>query len=62
MMNTENGFDFAPLAIGAMRLGSWGAQMNTAQLTAFIEGCLELGLTDFDHADIYGGYSTESGF
>ena len=61
-MRTEDTFEFAPLSIGAMRLGSWGAQMNTSQLTEFIEGCLELGLTDFDHADIYGGYSTEHDF
>ena len=61
-MNTKETFDFAPIAIGVMRLGTWGANMSTAELTAFIEGCLELGLNDFDHADIYGGYSTESDF
>ncbi|MEL6389593.1 MAG: aldo/keto reductase [Bacteroidota bacterium] len=48
--------------IGAMRLGEWGAQMTTAELEAFIEGCLELGINDFDHADIYGHYSTEEDF
>jgi predicted oxidoreductase len=50
------------LAIGCMRLGSWGAAMNTADLRTFVDGCLELGLTLFDHADLYGHYSTEADF
>lgn len=45
-----------------MRLGSWGAALNTPGLQAFVEGCLECGLTLFDHADIYGHYSTEQDF
>jgi len=53
---------FSPFIVGTMRLGKWGAQMTTAQLEAFVEGCLELGLNDFDHADIYGHYSTEADF
>jgi len=61
-MQYKNTFDFAPLAVGTMRLGDWGAKMNTSQIESFIEGCLELGLTDFDHADIYGGYTTEADF
>lgn len=28
----------------------------------WIEACLELGITSFDHADIYGGYTVESMF
>ena len=53
---------FSPIIIGAMRLGKWGAQMTTAQLEKFVEGCLELGLNDFDHADIYGHFTTEEDF
>ncbi len=53
---------FSPLIIGTMRLGKWGAQMTTEQLAAFVEGCLELGITSFDHADIYGDYTTETDF
>ncbi len=53
---------FSPFVIGTMRLGAWGAQMNTTQLEAFVEGCLDLGLNDFDHADIYGHYTTEAEF
>lgn len=45
-----------------MRLGVWGAKMNTKELEAFVEECLSLGLKDFDHADIYGHYTTEEDF
>ena len=54
--------EFSPLIVGTMRLGQWGAQMNTRQYEQFIDQCLELGLTDFDHADIYGDYTTEREF
>lgn len=52
----------APLTIGAMRLGAWGAQMNAKEMRSFVEGCLDLGCTTFDHADIYGSYTTEADF
>lgn len=42
---------------GAWRLAEWG--WSIAQRQAWIEGCLALGLTSFDHADIYGDYQTE---
>jgi len=48
--------------VGTMRLGSWGAKFNTKQMQEFVEQCLELGINDFDHADIYGHYTTEADF
>lgn len=45
-----------------MRLGKWGVGMTKSEYHAFIEGCIELELTDFDHADIYGDYTTEKEF
>ncbi|MEM8847074.1 MAG: aldo/keto reductase [Bacteroidota bacterium] len=54
--------NISPLIIGTMRLGTWGSQLSTSEYEKFIEGCLELGLKDFDHADIYGHYTTEEGF
>lgn len=53
---------FSPLIVGTMRLGAWGANYNTNQYETFIEGCINLGLTDMDHADIYGHYTTEKEF
>lgn len=45
-----------------MRLGSWGVNFTTSQWLEYIEGCLESGFHEFDHADIYGGYTTEADF
>ncbi|MEM6966210.1 MAG: aldo/keto reductase [Bacteroidota bacterium] len=53
---------FSPLIVGCMRLGTWGVNMTTKALEAFVEECLALGLNDFDHADIYGHYTTEEAF
>jgi predicted oxidoreductase len=36
--------------------------MTPQQRLAFIEQCIELGVTSFDHADIYGGYGVEGLF
>ncbi|WP_435623623.1 aldo/keto reductase [Flagellimonas sp.] len=54
--------NISPLIIGTMRLGTWGSQLSTSEYEKFIEGCMELGLIDFDHADIYGHYTTEEDF
>lgn len=53
---------FSPLIIGTMRWGAWGANMETAAIEKLIDHCLELGLNDFDHADIYGHYTEEANF
>lgn len=45
-----------------MNWGVWQANYTTAQMAALIEDCLECGITTFDHADIYGGYTTEAEF
>ncbi len=45
-----------------MRLGTWGANLNTKDLERYIDACLDLGLNDFDHADIYGDYTEEAHF
>ena len=45
-----------------MRLGKWGKGFDTQAYKNFIHGCLDLGLSTFDHADIYGNYTTEAEF
>ena len=45
-----------------MRLGSWGVDLSSADLESFIDGCVDMGLVDFDHADIYGHYTEEGRF
>lgn len=36
--------------------------MSKSALKSFIHGCIDLGYRHFDHADIYGGYTTEAAF
>ncbi|MCB0496000.1 MAG: aldo/keto reductase [Cyclobacteriaceae bacterium] len=50
------------IIIGAMRLGSWGAHLSKNDFNLFVNGCLDMGLTAFDHADIYGDYTSEAQF
>ena len=50
------------LIVGLMRWGDWGAQFNTSQMSKQIRACTDLGLFCFDHADIYGHYTTEEAF
>ena len=51
----------SPIA-GCMRWGVWGANFSTAQYRQMIEACLQYGINVFDHADIYGDYTTEAEF
>lgn len=55
-------YKIAPFMIGTMRMGKWGTNMNESEIEKFIEGCIALDLIDFDHADIYGSYTTEADF
>ena len=62
MKNNNNIIDFSPIIIGTMRLGNWGSNLSTNDLEKFIDGCIDLGFNDFDHADIYGHYTEEERF
>jgi predicted oxidoreductase len=48
--------------VGCMRWGTWGANFSTNQYQQIIEQSIEIGLDEFDHADIYGDYTTEAEF
>jgi len=45
-----------------MRWGKWGAGFTTTEYLMIIEECLHNGITSFDHANIYGDYTTEAEF
>ena len=45
-----------------MSWGVWGKNLNTRQMAELIENTVEIGINSFDHADIYGGYTTEASF
>ena len=50
----------SPIIAGTWRLHQWG--LDRAGLRHWIEQALEIGVTSFDHADIYGGYTVEALF
>ena len=54
------GPDFSRIAFGCWRLMEWG--LDARGLRALVEACLDLGITTFDHADIYGSYQCEQRF
>jgi predicted oxidoreductase len=50
----------SPIVAGAWRMADWG--WSAQERLRWIEQCVELGVTSFDHADIYGGYRVEALF
>lgn len=54
------GFEGSRIAQGFWRCHEWG--MCPRERLSFIEACLDMGVTTFDHADIYGEYQCESLF
>lgn len=53
--------EFSRLVYGAWRLAD-DADRSKANVQAKIEACLDVGMTTFDHADIYGDYECETLF
>jgi predicted oxidoreductase len=56
----EGGPELSRVVAGMWRMNEWG--MSVEERVAFIEQCLALGVTSFDHADIYGDYGVEGVF
>jgi predicted oxidoreductase len=54
------GPQLSAIVAGAWRMAEWG--WNAQQRLRWINECVEMGVTSFDHADIYGGYSVEALF
>ena len=50
------------IIIGTMRWGIWGADHSKKQVQELIQTSVEQNLFTFDHADIYGDYTTEKLF
>lgn len=55
-----NTFRLSPIVAGLWRITEW--QLGVQERVRWIEQALELGITSFDHADIYGDYRAESLF
>ena len=52
----------SPIIAGVMNWGLWDKNLNTREMNHLIHLFYENGITSFDHADIYGGYTTETAF
>ena len=52
----------SPVVAGVMNWGIWDKNLNTKEMENMINVCLENKITTFDHADIYGDYTTEADF
>ena len=54
--------DFSAIIAGTMSWGKWGKNLDKLQMSKMIQHCVGNRITTFDHADIYGGYTTEYEF
>lgn len=54
---SAHGGELSAIIAGAWRMTEWS--WTVGERLRWIEQCLELGVTTFDHADIYGDYSVE---
>ena len=52
----------SPIIAGTMNWGIWDKKLNTIEMAHIIKVCVENKITTFDHADIYGNYTTEADF
>lgn len=53
---------YSKIIAGTMTWGEWGKNYSTKEMVALMNHCLEIGITTFDHADIYGDYTNEEAF
>lgn len=52
----------SPIIAGTMNWGIWDKKLSTQEMVHLINICIENKISTFDHADIYGGYTTEAEF
>ncbi|CAZ95550.1 aldo/keto reductase [Zobellia galactanivorans] len=53
---------YSKVIAGTMTWGSWGKGFSKSEMIEVMNHCVNVGITTFDHADIYGGYTTEEDF
>ncbi len=52
----------SPIISGTMNWGVWDKNLTSKEMENMIQICIENKITTFDHADIYGDYTTEADF
>jgi predicted oxidoreductase len=60
-MNTKK-TKLSPIIAGTMNWGEWDKNLSVQEMNHLMHICVENKITSFDHADIYGGYTTEKQF
>jgi len=59
-MNSEN--KLSKIIAGTMSWGIWDKNLSSTEMAHLMNLFVENQITSFDHADIYGGYTTEAAF
>ncbi len=59
---SKEGPSLSPIVLGVMKWGQWGKNYGAQEMLKLIEESMALGISTFDHADIYGHYTTEAEF
>lgn len=54
--------DLSNIIAGTMNWGVWDKNLSISEIENMINVCIENRITTFDHADIYGSYTTEAAF
>jgi len=54
--------EFSRIIAGCMSWGDWGKTLDQSEIISTLHHCVEHDITTFDHADIYGDYTTEAVF
>lgn len=54
--------DYSRVIAGTMTWGKWGNELTEKEMMERMHCCMHNGITTFDHADIYGDYTTELDF
>ena len=54
--------ELSRIVAGVMSWGAWGKKLGPQEMNRLMHECIDTGITSFDHADIYGHYTTEADF
>ena len=58
----NNGPEVSPIIAGVWKWGEWGHKLSIKEQEDLILECMDMGVTTFDHADIYGNHTAEEEF
>lgn len=54
--------EYSKIIAGTITWGKWGKKLSKTEMISLMSHCVEVGITTFDHADIYGDYTNEEDF